>query len=166
MNNRKSLTKVILRGEDFHSFSSDENSTVEIIPLDRVTSMPESPCFCLEVPGEPVSKARHRFGWKGIVYTPTKTRQGEQKLKLLFKVKYRTWKPSSSLLFGVRLVFECETYRRRDIDNMIKLVLDAGNDLIWADDTQVLEVAARIVRKSSQPRTLFSAYAVGSKPGT
>ena len=35
------------------------------------------------------------------------------------------------------------TARNGDIDNLIKAVLDAGNGLLWADDTFITDIVAR-----------------------
>jgi Holliday junction resolvase RusA-like endonuclease len=46
---------------------------------------------------------------------------------------------------GVELAFYQGTRARKDIDNMIKLVLDSLNGVAWADDVQVNTVLARRV---------------------
>jgi crossover junction endodeoxyribonuclease RusA len=40
--------------------------------------------------------------------------------------------------------------RRGDTDNRIKLVLDAGNAVLWTDDSQVTDL--RIVRRDDDPK--------------
>ncbi len=45
-----------------------------------------------------------------------------------------------------------------DIDNFIKLVLDAANKVLWADDAQVAALGATLVRGSERPRTEVRAW--------
>jgi len=42
-----------------------------------------------------------------------------------------------------------------DIDNCIKTVLDALNQIVWIDDRQVTKIAAEIERGDQNPRTEF-----------
>ena len=60
--------------------------------------------------------------------------------------------------FGVRCLFAQKNSQRRDIDNMLKLVLDACNKLVWADDTQVTEIMAQKIIDKDNPRTEIIIY--------
>lgn len=98
------------------------------------------------IDGEPISKARARFTnyrSPGRVYTPEKTREGEDKVKAAFLKAHPKSNTDKHVAYGVAVRFLCGTRQRRDIDNMAKLILDALNGLAWVDDIQVLELTAR-----------------------
>jgi len=52
---------------------------------------------------------------------------------------------------GVRMTFYLPDYRRRDLDNLSKAVLDACNMIIWKDDSQVayLELVKYVADKDN-----------------
>jgi Holliday junction resolvase RusA-like endonuclease len=104
----------------------------------------------MSIPGEPASKSRPRFsgqGHKTRAYNPAKTREAEEVIGWHFRKACPGWKrPDADGEFGVLAVFCAATHQRRDVDNMLKLVLDACNKLVWADDSQVSEVSGRVLR--------------------
>jgi Holliday junction resolvase RusA-like endonuclease len=115
----------------------------------------------LTIDGEPVSKARARFtnrGSKSRAYTPEKTKQAEQNVAAHFRRTVPGWRPHGLHGFGVMAVFFTESFQRRDVDNMIKLILDACNKVVWEDDVQVTEVSGRVVRGVDDPRTEIAIY--------
>ncbi len=95
------------------------------------------------VDGEPASKARARFTKSGHSYTPAKTKEAEAKVAWAFKSAGGRKDEDPEASFGVFCLFFNGTRQRRDVDNMIKLVLDGLNGVAWTDDAQVLEVGAR-----------------------
>ena len=104
-------------------------------------------------PGEPVPKARPRVV-KGNTYTPALTLQAERALGWKFKEAARGYTPLAVTEFGVKMTFYCGHKRRRDIDNLVKLCLDALNGVAYKDDAQVTEIRARKVYVPvSQART-------------
>lgn len=48
-----------------------------------------------------------------------------------------------------------KTKRRADIDNIAKHVMDAGNGIIWEDDSQVVTLVACKVLSDPDPRTVI-----------
>lgn len=116
--------------------------------------------------GEPVSKARARFSThKGKVrtYTPEKTITGESRVREAFLADYPENADDANTTFGVVCVFYCGTRQRRDVDNMVKLVLDGLNETAWKDDNQVLEIVGRktFVPKA-EARTEVTVYRIGA----
>jgi crossover junction endodeoxyribonuclease RusA len=89
--------------------------------------------------GKPVSKARPRFG-RGRTYTPQTTVDAEKAVRVAY------WQ-SSVDQFGrvvmfdgditINLVFGLGDRRRRDWDNLAKLVCDALNGIAYRDDAQI-----------------------------
>lgn len=122
--------------------------------------------------GEPISKARARFTKqfsKVRTYTPEKTKEGERLVAEAFKSAYPNWRVDGDGAYGVLLHFHAETFQRRDVDNLTKLVLDACNGIVWDDDAQVAEVHARVERGVSSARTevlIYSAHPSGLPPSS
>ncbi len=113
------------------------------------------------IEGEPVSKARARFtgyGGKNRAYTPEKTKDAENKFAWMFRKAVKGWTLDHISNFGVFAVFYPGTRQRRDVDNMMKLVLDAFNKVIWLDDMQVAEISGRVVFDDPNPRTEIAIY--------
>lgn len=101
--------------------------------------------YSFTVDGEPVAKARPRVV-NGHTYTPAKTKDAEEAIGWAFKAKY-PGVPISESLFSVDIEFIVPNYkngkpRKFDLDNGIKLVLDALNGVVWGDDNQVTSVKA------------------------
>jgi len=111
------------------------------------------------IDGEPASKERARVTPRGT-YTPAKTVAAEQKIAWLFRAAARGWKVDKDSHFTVTCVFTCGTKRRRDIDNMLKLILDGLNGVCWADDNQVTEIAA-IKEYGTPAGTFVTIYRIG-----
>lgn len=114
----------------------------------------------LTIDGEPVPKARPRFGAGRRVYTPTKTKKAEAAIGRQIKSVLRDTEPDGASDFGVEIVFHC-ALAGTDLDNLTKLALDACNKLVWRDDRQVTRLAASLIRKSKEPRTVLKIYALG-----
>lgn len=96
--------------------------------------------------GEPVSKSRVRFtgyGSKTRAYTPAKTKAAETAVALNFRAAGGQFEPDPEVTFAVKATFYNGTRQRRDVDNMLKLILDGLNGVAWVDDTQVMEVMGR-----------------------
>jgi Holliday junction resolvase RusA-like endonuclease len=96
------------------------------------------------IPGEPVSKARARFtkyGSRVQTYTPQRTRDAESAVALQYRAAGGALCPDALQGFGVAAIFYNGTRQRRDVDNMLKLILDGLNGVAWVDDLQVTEVA-------------------------
>lgn len=119
------------------------------------------------VEGEPSSKARPRFttrGGKVAAYTPTKTINAQAAMAAEFlraNVEELTKTPDAE--YGVVGLFFNGTRQRRDVDNMLKLILDGLNGIAWHDDSQVVEVTGRKVHvvDKAHARTEVLIYRLG-----
>ena len=98
------------------------------------------------VRGEPRSKQRARVTARGT-YTPAETRQAEQLIALAFR---QTQCEPFQLQVLVQVDFYNGNKRRRDLDNMAKLVLDALNTVAYADDYQVVELNLRKIHTTPE----------------
>lgn len=125
----------------------------------------------ITVLGKPVPKARPRFTRKGYTYTPATTVEYEKRIQQaakeqlkgesLFKecplvVTLQFWLPIpkswSKKKRALALDGELLPISRPDIDNYEKAVLDALNDVIYHDDSQVVYKAS-FKAYSGEPRT-------------
>lgn len=109
--------------------------------------------------GEPVPKGRPRFNHKtGNVYTPKTTQDAEKRVRdCLWRV--RPIRPVEFPLV-VWLTFHCSSSKPPDGDNLGKLLVDAGQGVIYADDKQIVEWHIRVFAKSRLPRSEFVATCV------
>ena len=92
----------------------------------------------ITIPGEPVAKERPRRGKNGSWYTPTKTRDYEQLVGWIWKetrIKPLTGPVSVRLDFWIG-------GRDKDLDNLVKAVLDGLNGVAWEDDSQIVSITA------------------------
>jgi len=108
------------------------------------------------VPGPPVAKGRPRRAPDGHWYTPTRTREFEQRV---------AW---SAIAAGVKLeqgvyyamdVGLCLSNNRRDVDNIVKSVLDGLQQLETDfDDRQVVRLFVKVipVREAEQEETVVT----------
>lgn len=104
--------------------------------------------LCVFIPGEPVPMARARIarGGRGV-FTPPKQRKAKldvQKLLKTLKLEmldaplhveldfYFTRAKSNKSAFVTK---------RPDLDNLVKLILDAANELVWRDDSIIVSLA-------------------------
>lgn len=89
--------------------------------------------------GEPASKERPRFSRSGHAYTPAKTREAEKTVLEAFQ------RLSNAITFDVPVELRVELYlgskRRKDADNMAKLVQDALNGHAFTDDYLIYELS-------------------------
>lgn len=121
------------------------------------------------VDGEPVGKGRPRFTRNGHAYTPEKTADYEQLVKLSFRNKYPDFKPILKVIplsvvicaeFPIPASF-CKNARleakrgtkkptkKPDADNIAKSICDALNGLAYHDDSQIVELTVHKKYSSS-----------------
>lgn len=112
-----------------------------------------------EVPGKITGKARPRVNTEtGRAYTPTNTKDYEILVKQYFKIKYPRYEmlqgrvkvkiiayfliPKSTSQKQQKLMIENELSptKKPDIDNIIKIVLDALNKMAFKDDSQITKI--------------------------
>lgn len=112
----------------------------------------------LTIPGRPVAKGRPRFTSSGHVYTPQATAEWEEVLQAQMKKVCNTPLEGPlelEIYFCFRVPVSWPKWKREaaeeeepwymgkpDLDNLIKLVKDAGNGILWRDDAQVVKLEA------------------------
>ncbi len=112
-----------------------------------------------EVPGKIVGKGRPRLNsYTGTVYTPTRTKDYETLVEQYFLLKYPRFKPfEGRVQVEIEANFEVPKSTKKadrelmlenkinptkkpDIDNIVKIVLDAMNGIAFKDDTQITKL--------------------------
>lgn len=101
--------------------------------------------------GKPKPKGRPRMTRRGRVYTPQTTLEAEADIASQYEgpvhegpvaVTVNMWNDRQVISIEERPNWENHSRLRGDIDNCIKLTLDALNRLAWLDDKQVVEIHA------------------------
>lgn len=111
-----------------------------------------------EVEGEVIGKGRPRFTMQGRTYTPKKTLDYEREIKKAYTGKYsylskkslrikicaylEVAKSHSKVKKAKMLMNLLQCTKKPDVDNIVKVVLDALNKVAYQDDTQVVELVA------------------------
>lgn len=117
-----------------------------------------------EVPGEPRGKGRPRFTKTGHPYTDSETRAYEHKIAAYYRRQLGAFRwpdsafvsvqvtayypiPQSATKAATAAMREGRTLpsRKPDIDNVMKVVLDALNGVAYKDDSRVVRVEAQKV---------------------
>lgn len=131
----------------------------------------------LTILGEPFGKQRPRVITRGKgasrAFTPQKTVNYENYIKLLYRQKYKNFKfedkvplyvqitafykiPPSKPKYIKGLMFKGEMLptKKPDVDNIIKIILDSLNGLAYKDDAQIVACTCQklYVNDDNEPR--------------
>lgn len=115
-----------------------------------MTSLP----LTVVIPGAVTGKGRHRTTRAGHVYTPDKTVRAENRIAHEVALAWRQppLDEALSMTLEIRVAVPASKSKkfremalasgvfptgRPDLDNIVKLVADAGNKILWADDAQI-----------------------------
>ena len=94
----------------------------------------------IKIKGKPKPQKRHRHTKKGFTYDPSSKDKKDFIAQLQFlpyvKKHYRTGKFSKELKPNPPISYRIKP----DIDNLLKFVMDAGNGVLWKDDSQIYKV--------------------------
>ena len=103
----------------------------------------------LRFAGDPMPAPRPRFG-KGVTYMAVKYTAYKEVLGWAFREQLK--KPLEGPL-ALTLDFYRRTRQRCDLDNLEKTVLDAGSNVAWVDDAQIIDMHSRKFLGCADPRT-------------
>lgn len=114
----------------------------------------------IEIPGTPTAKGRPRFSRaSGRAYTPAKTEAAESHVKIIAALAMAGAAPFDGpikLEVWARMAVPQSWSKRKqqaahagelrptgkpDLDNLLKLVGDSLNGIVWRDDSQVVEAS-------------------------
>jgi len=135
----------------------------------------------------PIPKGRPRFNTKTKrVYTPERTKTFQNEVRKLVCLNlgqyfdYPMFEKGVPVCVSLDFVYQrtLDLSKKRykdiliwreigdDIDNLVKSVLDALNDVLWADDRQVVEIRARKLwaKKGEEPRICLVVKTAGDPP--
>lgn len=114
--------------------------------------MSDAPAIVFVIQGKPQGKQRPRLGKGGCVYTPTATRRYERSIAWAAAAgRPRGWRLSGAVSVEVCCYFS--DARRRDVDNVLKCVLDGMNGVAYHDDSQVVLANVAKALDREHPRT-------------
>lgn len=116
-------------------------------------------CIEFRVEGKPIGKARARVRRDGQTYTPKATKEAEERVRWAWRVGTRSSRVLGPVDAYVELVVARDDKHwledgtldpqapewpqsKPDVDNVLKLVLDALNGLAYADDVSVVRAEA------------------------
>lgn len=119
------------------------------------------------IPGKPRGKGRPRFTRGGGVYTDPQTKAYEQKIaseyhrsggalfedvpvKVFIEVRYGIPKSESRKMQMAMQRDKVLPTKKPDIDNVVKIVMDALNGVAYTDDKQVIDLYARKVYSTQE----------------
>lgn len=127
----------------------------------------------LWIPGEPKTKLRPRFSrFKRFVRTYDSQSEERDTVKWQLRSRMLGRDPlDGPLRVDLIFIFPVPKSRRNrkeiyhsvkpDIDNCIKWILDAGNEILWHDDKQIVNVYS-IKIYGDNPRTIITAGQVNA----
>ena len=117
-----------------------------------------------EVPGEPRGKGRPRFTKTGHTYTDSETKAYEDKIIAYYRRSFGGYKWSDAAYISVKVIAHYPIpksatkaavaamqagsvlpTRKPDIDNVLKVVLDALNGIAYKDDSRVVDIQGKKV---------------------
>jgi len=103
----------------------------------------------IEVPGDPVAWARPRMN-KGKAFTAERQREARSSLSWQIAMGWGRPKVERKKALGMTIEFVFKARRksdlgmlrvaRPDLDNLVKLVMDAAQDIVFEDDAQIAEL--------------------------
>jgi len=135
--------------------------------VDQAVKTGDSLGYTFEVPGRVVGKGRPRFG-NGRVFTDANTERAENRILYAWKNEGRYRIDDGPVSVSITAVLprprahirkvgglnaaglrSTHPTKRPDVDNILKIALDALNGQAWRDDAQV--VAARVGKRWAGP---------------
>ena len=125
-----------------------------------------------EIPSRIIGKGRPRLNsYTGKVYTPTRTKDYEELVEQYFLLKYPRYKTldgrikmdivayfevpksTSKLVKTQMMENKISPTKKPDIDNIVKIILDAMNNIAFKDDTQITKIS--VEKKYSEIEKVF-----------
>jgi Holliday junction resolvase RusA-like endonuclease len=93
------------------------------------------------------------------VFMPTNYTAGRDAIAVLMKAARKRSEPCTGLVH-LEVRFHRGTRRRSDFDNLLKPIGDAGNGILWVDDSQIVS-GSWDIDWGMPPRTEVRAWVIG-----
>jgi len=105
--------------------------------------------------GEPISKSNNLQFSGNRSYTPKKYKQYEDLIRLL---AIEAWgdRPPLLGLIHIEISYYLKTRRKKDLLNLPKTTCDALNDVIYADDSQIVTSSLSKFYDKENPRVVIT----------
>lgn len=118
------------------------------------------------IEGDPIPAARPRFDG-GRCYQPARTREYRREIEKSARLAMRGQAPMTGALSAViKLYRKYKPTSRRfgDVDNHLKAIFDGMNQIVFADDSQIVTCAVEKHSDAQNPRAeiFLSAAAAGN----
>jgi Holliday junction resolvase RusA-like endonuclease len=120
-------------------------------------AVPELLCD-VTIPGEPQRAPRPQVTAGGHVYYPGDYKVNRDSTAMLMLSARKRKVPCAGLV-RLEALFVRGNRRRKDADNLLKLLMDAGNGVLWEDDSQIVE-GTWLITFGQPPRTEFKAWSL------
>ena len=116
----------------------------------------------INVEGAPVPKQSTRFDGHGHAHTDPRIKAWQEKVAwaALQALPTYGWEITDEPV-KITCVFSLPDKRRRDLDNLMKAVKDALNDIVWQDDCQVQMIDAQKVVNKDNPGVTILVEIIG-----
>ena len=104
--------------------------------------------FSTTIPIKAIPKGRPRVTRSGHAFTPKRTRDFEALVKAYLKMNYRYPVQDGPIRVTLDFMFQRPKKPSReypsvgDLDNFVKGVCDAANQILYSDDSQIVELSA------------------------
>lgn len=114
------------------------------------TGIVRSESFSITIPIAPQAWQRVNRDRHGTIYVPSKTRNFKAAVSKIMKAAIGNAEPiKKAMSIGVTFYLmppkrlkQKQPITRPDLDNYLKAILDAGNGIIWADDSVIIGISA------------------------
>lgn len=114
------------------------------------------------IPGEPIPKGRPRStitNGKIRTYTPARTAAAEEEVGWAIRAAHSG--PPLTGDVGVSVAFYCKS-KTVDADNLLKLLLDSAQGIVFENDKQVTRIHVTMHRGHPDPHTVVQFSQVGT----
>ena len=151
--------------DDGNGCEAAERGTVRLVARFVVPGVP----FPKERPRGKVVPRRYQPGvlpresaFTAQVYTPKASKDAERVVGQVFRFRYPRYTDAVKVeAYVLWLRFAVPDWRRRDIDNLAKTILDGLNGVAFPDDSQVVEVRSVKFVDKENPRTEVLVFRAG-----
>lgn len=113
---------------------------------------PETLVIDVALAGKPIPKGRVKTGDNGNHYPPARTVAAEQTWATAMVI-HRQYAGPVPWHCGAVVVFSFTGAQVGDTDNLVKLVLDAGNKILYDDDRQITQHAVWVLTGQAAEQT-------------